>query len=170
MRMNPTKGEAAWEFLEHCDEKELADILKNYGEERKANLFASRFVRERAKKSIRSTKDFVEALGFHLDSRNRKGRHPLTRVFQALRIHVNQEFEVLESILGDLPDLLKKNGRLAIITFHSLEDRAVKWALKARLSPINKKVIRASLEEQSENPRARSAKLRVYEKEGIPDE
>lgn len=164
MRMNTSEGVPAWEWLAQCDESELADILKNYGEESRAKWFARKWLSVKNREEIRTTKAFVEALGFSLDSRGFKGRHPLTRVFQAIRIHINDEFGALQDLLQKLPEYLKKNGRAAILTFHSLEDREVKWALRGNLKAVNKKVICASREEQKNNPRSRSAKLRVFEK------
>lgn len=164
MRMNPHSGVSAAEYLAEVDEQDLADVLWKYGEERRSRALAARLVEARSQKALETTQDLVESFGFKLESRSSKGKHPLTRVFQAIRIQVNREMEVLETLLEKLPSLLSKNGRLAVITFHSLEDRAVKWGLRGKLKPINKKVICASREESRTNPRSRSAKLRVYEK------
>ena len=110
-------------------------------------------------------KEFIEFFGFKLESRNPRGKHPMTRVFQAIRMSINDETGSLEDIIRLLPSMLKKGGRAGIITFHSLEDRAVKWGLRETLRAINKKVIKPSDEEVDQNPRSRSAKLRVFEKE-----
>lgn len=164
MRMNPTVGPSARDWLYECTEEDFVRVLRDYGEERRAPLIARKWVHLRKTTDVRSTQDFVEALGFHLDSKTKKGTHPLTKVFQAVRIHVNRELDVLDGLLKALPKLLKKNGRVGIISFHSLEDRLVKWSLRGKLKPINKKVIQATDEEIRSNPRSRSAKLRVYEK------
>ncbi len=164
MRMDQSRGMTASEFLKSAREEEISDILWKYGEEKRSRVYARKIVHERKSRALETTQDFVELLGFSLESRDRQGQHPLTRVFQAIRIHVNQEFEALENLLKSLPERLAPGGRVAIISFHSLEDRIVKWTLRDRLSAINKKVIVASEEEQKSNPRSRSAKLRVYEK------
>jgi len=164
MRMDPSRGLSAWEWLESVDEKELADVLYRYGEEGRSRMFARKLVHERSKREIRTTKALVEALGFRLDSKDHHGRHPMTRVFQGIRIFINDELGSLERCLESLPQKLSPRGRLAIISFHSLEDRAVKWSLRGKLAAVNKKVIQANKKEMASNPRARSAKLRVYEK------
>ena len=162
MRMNPTDGEPVWKWLMRCGEEELAQILWVYGEERASRRLARRWV-ERRHPGIQTTTGFVEALGFELGSKDRTGRHPLTRVFQALRIHINQEVQALEELLDQIPLKLQKSGRAAILTFHSLEDREVKWRLRGKLKALNKKVIIAKEGELKANPRARSAKLRCFE-------
>lgn len=169
MRMDPSRGRPAWQLLAEVREPELVQILREYGEERRAPVYARRWVRERKKGAIRRTEDFVEALGHRLDSKMPNGMHPLTKVFQAIRIWTNREMDVLDSLLEQVPSWLNKNGRLGIISFHSLEDRRVKWSLKGRLKPLHKKVIQASDEERAQNPRSRSAKLRVYELPSEPE-
>lgn len=164
MRMDVGSGKPLSDWVNACREEDLAHVLWEYGEERRSRPLARKLVSFRKKRSIQTTKDLVEAFGFHLDSRDRQGHHPLTRAFQALRIFINQEFEELDKALDLIPKKLAKNGRVSIISFHSLEDRRVKWSLKGRLRPINKKVICAQEGEQKANPRSRSAKLRVYEK------
>ena len=174
MRMNSANGEAVGTWLMHCDYETLKSVFRE-NEVSQAGLFTKRWMegREKLKEKLPrdfasqplTTKDFVEALGFRLDSKDRRGRHPLTLVFQALRIFINREREHLEILMKELPRLLNPGGLVAIITFHSQEDRLVKWSLKGRLEPINKKVIIASEEEQAENPRSRSAKLRVYRRD-----
>lgn len=163
MRMNPTAGESAAEWLAHCSEEEFIKILRDYADESRARPIAKKWSDARASKAIRTTREFVEALGFTLESKDRKGRHPLTRAFQAIRMHINQEFQVLQKILDELPNLLKPNGRVSILSFHSLEDREVKWLLRGKLKQIHKKVIIAQDDEMDENPRSRSAKLRIFE-------
>ncbi|PIR22770.1 MAG: 16S rRNA (cytosine(1402)-N(4))-methyltransferase [Deltaproteobacteria bacterium CG11_big_fil_rev_8_21_14_0_20_45_16] len=164
MRMDPSRGQSAWEWLESVEEKELADVLYRFGEEGRSRVHARKLVHERQTKEIRTTKAFVEALGFRLDSKDHHGKHPLTRVFQGIRIFINDELGSLERCLESLPQKLAPGGRLAIISFHSLEDRAVKWSLRGKLAAVNKKVIQANKKEMADNPRARSAKLRIYEK------
>lgn len=164
MRMDTTRGITAREWLEGVSEKGLSDILWEFGEEKRSRVLARRFVHERKSRPLATTKDLVECFGYRLDSRDPRGHHPLTRVFQAIRIYVNEEFQALQSLLEEIPTRMAVGGRLAIITFHSLEDRLVKWSLRDRLKPVNKKVIIASEEESDANPRSRSAKLRVYEK------
>lgn len=166
MRMDQTRGMPASEWLMQCDITEFANIVYEYGEERSSRVFARRWAEARGALKGRdlTTAAFVQALGFNFNSKNPQGRHPLTRVFQALRIHLNQEWQALDEVLNLLPDLLSDKGRLSILTFHSLEDRKVKWALRGKLKPINKKVIQAGETESRANPRSRSAKLRVYEK------
>ncbi len=166
MRMDSSARETAEDLLMRCGEKELADILWNYGDEKFSRKIAKIWVNERRKlKRPLTTEDFVRTLGFELHSKTQKGRHPLTKVFQALRMWVNDEMGALEEMLNHLSDLLLPGGRVGIITFHSLEDRQVKWQLKGKLTPLMKKPIIPQPTEERDNPRARSAKLRVYVKE-----
>lgn len=164
MRMNPTVGRPVCEWLREAREEEIADVIYRYGEEPRSRVFARDLVKARKEQRLETTWDLVTALGYTPESKNREGRHPLTRVFQGLRLWVNQELEVLDEILKKLPVLLAPEGRVSILTFHSLEDRAVKWALKGKLRALTKHVVVGDREEVLKNPRARSAKLRVYEK------
>lgn len=165
MRMNPSAGVPAGEWLMRCDEEELAKVMREWGEEPRARLLARRWIeRRRAIEGPLTTGKFVEALGSSLESKGFRGRHPLTKVFQAIRMHINDESGSLECLLRWIPQALNFSGRVGILTFHSLEDRQVKWALKGALTPINKKVIPPSRDETLRNPRSRSAKLRVYER------
>lgn len=163
MRMNPTKGQTAAEWIMHCGEEEFKKVLYD-GEESRARWYAAKLIEVRKTRAITTTEDFVRAFGYELTTKNHLGKHPMTKVFQAIRIFINREFEVLEILLEHLPRILNPDGKAAIITFHSIEDRMVKWALRDRLSAINKKVIIASEEELSTNPRSRSAKLRLFSK------
>lgn len=145
--------------------EKLEKIFKEYGEEKKAKKIALEIVKERKKKKIETTKQLVEII-----ERIKKIRgkiHPATKIFQALRIEVNQELENLEEALPQALEILEKGGKLIIISFHSLEDRIVKKFLKEnkeRLKILTKKPVRPSFEEIKINPPSRSAKLRAAEK------
>jgi 16S rRNA (cytosine1402-N4)-methyltransferase len=166
MRMNPQGEVTAADLLFDLSEAELADLFYHDGEERRARVYARRWQEAKSQYSRSlTTLDFVRALDHRPDSKDPQGRHPLTRVFQALRIRVNREFHVLDRLLDFVPQKLSPQGRLGIISFHSLEDRRVKWGLRGKLKPINKKVVIASADEQKRNPRSRTAKLRVYERQ-----
>jgi 16S rRNA (cytosine1402-N4)-methyltransferase len=167
MRMDRTQPLTAAEIVNTYGEKEIADILYQFGEERRSRPIARAIVRSRP---LASTADLSRAVGRVLGP-PRYGRiHPATRTFQALRIAVNAELESLELFLNSAPHCLKGGGRLAVITFHSLEDRIVKNAFRASSfpgNPLTKKVVTAGDAEVSSNPRARSAKLRVWEKSHV---
>jgi 16S rRNA (cytosine1402-N4)-methyltransferase len=183
MRMDPTRGESAAQWLARAEENEIREVVHAYGEERFAKGIARAIVAARAIEPIRSTKHLAEVVGRAVRTRE-PGQHPATRTFQALRIHVNQELEELEVTLPQAADLLEKGGRLAVVSFHSLEDRIVKRFMRDRsvadslpkgipvraadLPPPQIQVIgrpvRASEAETQRNPRARSATLRVAEK------
>lgn len=164
MRMNQQQELTAATVINTWDETELANLIYTYGEERLSRRIARRIVECRP---FHTTTELAEAI-FHAVPRSyRYGRiHPATRTFQALRIAVNRELEVLETFLQKAPLWLKPHGRLAIISFHSLEDRIVKHALKESewLLVITKKPIVPSEAETEQNNRARSAKLRVAER------
>lgn len=154
-------GETARDVINKYPEHAIAEILWKYGEERRAREFAKRIIEARKRKKIETTKDLVRIIG---EKRNTK-IHPATRTFQALRIYVNKELENLEETLRNVPVIVKKEGRVAVITFHSLEDRIVKHYFKTYEEEgtgerIHKKVIKPSREEVRQNPRSRSAKLR----------
>jgi 16S rRNA (cytosine1402-N4)-methyltransferase len=171
MRMNAKAGESAIDWLMHCGEEDLSKIIWELGEEKRSRWFAKKWIDARRacpkdeRARLGTITGFLEVFGFRLDSKDRQGRHPITRVFQAIRMHINDELGALDELLLSLPELLAPKGRVAFFTFHSLEDRCVKWGLRGILKPINKKVIIATDEERDRNPRSRSAKLRVYEKE-----
>lgn len=164
MRMNTAEGKPISEALATIREADLAQILFEYGEERRSRPLSRQFIQNRKSRELKTTNDLVECFGFRMESRDHRGKHPLTKVFQALRVWWNQELEALDELLAALPDLMAPGGRVGIISFHSLEDRRVKQALKGSLKPVNKKVIQAEDSERYTNPRARSAKLRVFEK------
>ena len=164
MRMDRSQPLTAAEIVNTYKEKELADILYIYGEERRSRPIAHSIVRARP---LATTSDLSRAVVRVLGS-PRYGRiHPATRTFQALRIAVNAELENLQFFLNSAPGCLRPGGRVAVITFHSLEDRIVKNSFRASVVPgkaLTKKVVTATDEEVESNPRARSAKLRVWEK------
>jgi 16S rRNA (cytosine1402-N4)-methyltransferase len=167
MRMDPSQGETAAEMLALATEKELADLIFEYGEERHARRIAKHLCRIRSSEPITTTAQLAEAVAAAVPGK--RGRiHPATRTFQALRIAVNDEMGMLSRFLNDAPTLLKEGGRLAVISYHSLEDRAVKRKFrelaKEKGKVLTKKVVMPERDEVEKNPRARSAKLRVYER------
>jgi len=168
MRMNTTSGRTAEQVVNHLDERELADVIYEFGEERRSRRIARAIVRSRP---IRSTAHLAEVISAAARPMNQAERriHPATRTFQALRIFVNRELDDLRDLLNAAPQLLKPGGRLVIISFHSLEDRIVKDALRdgakqGHYRILTKKPVTASEEEVDRNPRSRSAKLRAAEK------
>lgn len=175
MRFDPSEGESVAEWLAHVDEQTLADTIYRYGEERFSRRIARRIVESRRVQPIRSAEE-LRRLVYHAlpaarkAARSRGGGEridPATRTFQALRIAINDELGILERALTRLPDCLVPGGRLLIISFHSLEDRIVKYAFREdpRLRIITKKPLQATEREITDNPRARSAKLRVAERQ-----
>ncbi|MEA5551747.1 16S rRNA (cytosine(1402)-N(4))-methyltransferase RsmH [Anabaena cylindrica UHCC 0172] len=164
MRMNQQESLTAGDIINEWDEKELADIFFQYGEERLSRRIARRIVEKRP---FQTTTELADAIAYSVPSKYRHGRiHPATRVFQALRIAVNDELKVLETLIAKAPLALVPGGRIVIISFHSLEDRLVKHGLRnsPTLKVLTKKPIIAGEEEISQNVRSRSAKLRVAEK------
>jgi 16S rRNA (cytosine1402-N4)-methyltransferase len=166
MRMNPEAGESAAELLDRLEEGALADLLFQFGDERLSRRIARRLVAERQGKPWRerNTSELAYAVAGCYPPKARHGRiHPATRSFQALRIAVNDELGALERLLQRAPDWLGPGGLLAIISFHSLEDRLVKQAFLAdgRLERITRRPLVADPAEAEANPRSRSAKLRV---------
>ena len=166
MRMNPEAGESAAELLDRLEEGALADLLFQFGEERLSRRIARRLVAEREAKpwGERSTSELAYAVAGCYPPKARRGRlHPATRSFQALRIAVNDELGALERLLQRAPDWLLPGGVLAIISFHSLEDRLVKRAFldDERLERITRRPVVADAAEAEANPRSRSAKLRL---------
>ena len=166
MRMNPEAGESAAELLDRLEEGALADLLFQFGDERLSRRIARRLVAEREAKpwAERSTSELAYAVAGCYPPKARRGRiHPATRSFQALRIAVNDELGALERLLQRAPDWLAPGGLLAIISFHSLEDRLVKQAFlaDARLERITRRPLVADPAEAEANPRCRSAKLRL---------
>jgi 16S rRNA (cytosine1402-N4)-methyltransferase len=164
MRMDQRQDLTAADVINYWEESKLADIFYTYGEERLSRRIARRIVEQRP---FTTTIELAEAIARCVPKQYRYGRiHPATRVFQALRIAVNRELEVLETFIDRAPNWLKPGGRIAIISFHSLEDRIVKHRLKESpiLKVITKKPIIAQDDEVQENVRARSAKLRIAER------
>jgi len=164
MRMDNRQILTAAEIINHYQEKELADIFFTLGEERLSRRIARQIIEKRP---FKTTLELANAITACVPATYRHGRiHPATRTFQALRIAVNRELESLEKWLAVAPNWLKIGGKIAVITFHSLEDRIVKHTFRAddRLQVITKKVIIATDEEIRANPRSRSAKLRIAQK------
>jgi len=164
MRMDRRQSLTAADIINQWDEKQLADAFYKYGEERLSRQIARRIVEKRP---FQTTNELADAIAHSVPRKYRYGRiHPATRVFQALRIVVNQELSSLETFLNKAPTWLKPEGRIGIISFHSLEDRIVKHSLRdsALLRVLTKKPIIAQEQELQENPRSRSAKLRFAER------
>jgi 16S rRNA (cytosine1402-N4)-methyltransferase len=182
MRMDPRSGVSAADWLADADAEQIADVLWRYGEERHSRRIARAVVAARAAAPIRSTRQLAELIAAAVPGREGR-KHPATRSFQAIRIFINRELQDLEAVLPQAVDVLAAGGRLAVISFHSLEDRLVKrfirdqqrgpqlppdlpvipQAFAPRLRAVGKPV-RASEQEVRSNPRARSAVLRVAER------
>ena len=169
MRMDPRSERTAEQVVNHLDERELADVIYEFGEERRSRRIARAIVRSRPIRSTAHLADVISAAARPMNSEQRR-IHPATRTFQALRIFVNRELDDLKALLGAAPRILKPGGRVVVISFHSLEDRIVKDAFREGsikdkyFRVLTKKPVTASEEEQDCNPRARSAKLRAAEK------
>ncbi len=167
MRYDANKDElSAYDVINSMPEKELADIIYKYGEEKNSRKIAKKIVQKRKEKKIETSLELAEIIKSAF-SKKRYKIHPATKTFQALRIFVNDELGELERFLPQVVDVLKKKGKLAVISFHSLEDRIVKRFLKEKkdvFKILTKKPITPSKEEIIKNPRSRSAKLRVAEK------
>ena len=185
MRMNRENPLSAYNVVNEYEEEELFRIIKDYGEEKFAKRIARFIVENREKKPIETTLELVEIIKAAIPAKaRREGPHPAKRTFQAIRIEVNSELSILNKTIEDAVNKLNKGGRVAIITFHSLEDRIVKLKFKelatsctcpkefpicvcggkAKVKIISRKAIEPSKKEVLENPRSRSAKLRVIEK------
>lgn len=168
MRFDPsTGGPSAADLVNRLPADELADLFFKYGEERYSRRIARRIVEERRIEPIRTTARLAEVVRRSLPPPVRRGPiDPSTRVFQSLRIAVNDELGQVDKALQIMPDVLAPGGRVAIISFHSLEDRRVKWAFRSdpRLTVLTRKPVTATAAEVAANPRARSAKLRVAER------
>ena len=164
LRFDPMQGKPAWRLLERLSAEHLADVIYQYGEERYSRRIARAIVQRREDNRPVQTAAELADLVRHCVPRSRHERiDPATRTFQALRIFVNEELKSLEIALRRLPDCLRPGGRIAIISFHSLEDRRIKEAFRdnPRLKALTRKPITPSDGEIAGNPRSRSAKLRV---------
>ncbi len=166
MRMNPMSGETAEQVVNHIDERKLADVIYEFGEERRSRRIARAIVRSRP---IRTTTQLVEVVAAAARSMKHERIHTATRTFQALRIFVNRELDDLKALLEAAPRVLKPGGRLVVISFHSLEDRIVKDAMREGAKDkhfrlLTKKPVMASEDEIERNPRSRSAKMRAAER------
>lgn len=185
MRMNRENSLSAYEVINSYSEEDLFRIIKDYGEEKFAKRIANFIINKRKEKNIESTLELVDVIKAAIPAKaRREGPHPAKRTFQAIRIEVNKELEIIEKTIRDGVEKLNVGGRMAIITFHSLEDRIVKTVYKNLANPctcpssfpvcvcnkkpivkiITRKPIEASKEELDYNPRSRSAKLRIIEK------
>ena len=164
MRMDRRRHPSAEEIINNFSKDDLADIFYYFGEERQARRIASHIVAEREKERIKTTSHLAHIIAGAIPRKFHPRKiHVATKVFQALRIAVNNELDNLTTVLNFITDILKPGGRICIITFHSLEDRLVKWKFKDNplLHVLTKKPVTPSNEEIKMNPRARSAKLRA---------
>ena len=164
LRFDPTEGESASELLLRLPEKEIADVIYQFGEERKSRRIARRIVERRKQRdAVRTAEDLADLVRSCVPRGKNHRIDPATRTFQALRIAVNHELRIVKQSLEDLPACLRPGGRLSVISFHSLEDRLVKHAMRESelLQVVTKKPIIATDQENERNPRARSAKLRI---------
>jgi 16S rRNA (cytosine1402-N4)-methyltransferase len=184
MRFDPTVGTPASDFVHDASEQEIVRILFEYGEEQKSRRIARAIVRERESTPILSTAQLAKVVSDAVGGRRSSDTHPATRTFQALRIATNREFEALEQALAGAVDVLRPGGRLAVIAFHSLEDRIVKRFMQResatcicppeqpvctcghvpRLKRVTRQAVKPSAAEIAKNPRSRSAILRVGER------
>ncbi len=186
MSFDQGSGESVEEIINNYSEKDLADIFYKYGEEKLSRQIASLIVKRRTQEKINTPEKLVRIIELIYKSKfkNKSQKHPATKVFQALRIYVNRELENIENFLPRALDILEKNGRLVVISYHSLEDRIVKnffqqesrdclcppelpvcrCGHQAQIKLINRKVIIPSTVEIENNPASRSAKLRIVEK------
>jgi 16S rRNA (cytosine1402-N4)-methyltransferase len=184
MRMDPGAGVSAAQWIKTVEQKALTGVLKKYGEERDAARIARAIVTTRENAVIKTTKQLADIIASVVPAHTRK-RHPATKTFQAIRIYINNELEQLEAVLAQSIDVMRKGGRLCVISFHSLEDRIVKRFMRdasreseqfrgmpqvptehrPKLKLIGK-VIAATAEEIDANVRARSARLRIAERLG----
>lgn len=162
MRLNPDADLTAAEVINHYQEAAIADILYHYGEERKSRQLAKLIISKRPFHSCNSLADAIKSFSAKRSDGKTFRIHPATKTFQALRIYINRELEVLKNILQELPEVMEVDARIVVISFHSLEDRIVKHAFKRpELQILTKKPLQASETETKDNPRSRSAKLRA---------
>jgi 16S rRNA (cytosine1402-N4)-methyltransferase len=169
MRMDPHSERTAEQVVNHLDERQLADVIYEFGEERRSRRIARAICRSRPIRSTAHLADVISAAARPMNQAEHR-IHPATRTFQALRIFVNRELDDLKALLAAAPQILKPGGRIIVISFHSLEDRIVKDAFRDGAMKdmdyriLTKKPVTASEEESDRNPRARSAKLRAAER------
>jgi 16S rRNA (cytosine1402-N4)-methyltransferase len=168
MRLDPSEGASARDLLYRLNERDLADLFWKYGEERFSRRIARRIVETRRREPLDTTEQFAELVRRCVPRSKGQKIDPATRAFQALRIAVNDELGALERLLKQLPNCVRAGGRVALISFHSLEDRLVKHALRDRSlwQELTRKPIQAGEDEVNRNPRARSAKLRCAQRTG----
>ncbi len=186
MRMDRTQSFSALNVVNEYSREDLIDLFYAYGEERKSKFIADTIIKVRQEKKIETTKELVNVIEQAVGAKYFYKNHPERNIFQAIRIEVNNELNILEKVLPEAIDLLKKEGRICVITFHSLEDRIVKRIFKkysevnelvkglpeevipleyrAKIKIVNKKPIEATEEELKENTRSKSAKLRIIER------
>lgn len=166
LRFNSTRGEPAWKLVERLSAEHLADLIYRYGEDRFSRRIARRIVETRRSTPIRTAADLARVVRQSVPRFRDERLDPATRTFQALRIAVNDELKWIEVAMRRLPDCLRPGGRVAVISFHSLEDRLVKDAFRedARLEVLTRRPVRPSEQEVAANPRSSSAKLRVAER------
>ena len=175
MRMNPRQGITAEQVVNQAGEKELADLIYEFGEERRSRRIARAIVRARPITTTAELAKIVSAAAPTMkDERTRHPIHPATRTFQALRIYVNGELDEIKALLAAAPKLLKPGGRLVVISFHSLEDRLVKDAMREGAQSgifevLTRKPVTAEAEETDRNPRSRSAKLRAAQRTAMAE-
>ena len=185
MRMDQRNARTARDIVNDCSEKELYHIIRNYGEDKFAKNIARHIAARRKEKTIETTGELTEIIKAAIPAKVRaRGGHPAKKTFQAIRIELNQELNVLKDHLADMIDLLDDGGRICVITFHSLEDRIVKNIFRTSENPcicppefpvctcgrvskgrvVTRKPLLPSDEEMERNPRAKSAKLRIFER------
>ncbi|MAE61915.1 MAG: 16S rRNA (cytosine(1402)-N(4))-methyltransferase [Planctomycetaceae bacterium] len=174
MRLDPGQSEAAADLVNRMDERDLADLIFRYGQERYSRKIARKIVEQRRQSPIQNTAQLAAICARSYGVAGKRQRiHPATRTFMALRIAVNDEIGRLERLLASLPRLVRPNGRAAIISFHSLEDRPVKhtfrdWAKQGMVELLTTKPVIASRAQRAANPRSRSAKLRAIRRLATP--
>lgn len=163
LRFDTSRGEPAWRLVERLSEEHLANVLFELGEERYSRRIARQVVARRQQTSLRTAAEFADLVRRSVPRSRHERIDPATRSFQALRIAVNEELKWIKVALNRLPDCLATGGRLAVISFHSLEDRLVKEAFRDddRLEVVTRRPVRPTEAETMNNPRARSAKFRV---------
>ena len=171
LRFDPTSGKPAWQLINQISENQIADLIYEFGEERFSRRIARRIVTQRKSHPLRTARELAELVRSCVPRSKKSTIDPATRTFQALRIFVNDELGRLEKALQILPQCLLPGGTLAIISFHSLEDRKVKQAFRehTQLEIVTKKPVVPTTAERETNPRSRSAKLRVARRRADDD-